>query len=110
MATYNQISKKYGIEKKQLYRAVYGLKIKNTKKDFTAKEIFEIINYKPPGQSNKKYDRRKITIIEFYEKWGSGRKVAIFLNIERRFVLAAIKEYKETGCLIIESKLNKNEN
>lgn len=112
MLTYKQISEKYSIPLSLIYRRVHVLKLKGYRKGreikFKEDQIYQIISYLPWSNS-KQFDKRKLKIIEFYEKFGTGNKVARFLNIHRNVVNKAIKEYNETGFVIVESKMNKFE-
>lgn len=60
--------------------------------------------------SNLMYDSKKITIIEFYKKYGSIRKVASMLSLGRATVTRTIDEYNDTGCVEVDSKLKKLKN
>lgn len=112
MQTYSQIAENYKVDIKLVYRRVHLLKIKGRKDGrevkFTDTQINEILTYQPPTNS-KTNDRRKIAIIEFYLRWGTGNKVSRFLNLHRNVVNSAIKEYKENGYITVESKMNKDE-
>jgi len=112
MLTYKQISQKYSIPLSLIYRRVHVLKLKGFKKGreikFKEDQIYQILYYQPQTNS-KQFDRRKLAIIEFYEKFGTGNKVSRFLNIHRNVVNQAIREYNETGFVIVESKMNKIE-
>lgn len=113
---YEEISKKYNIKVSILTRRVHVLKIKGVFKGrkvyFTKNQISQLIEYNPRFHfergSNINHSR-KLSIIEFYNKLKSGRKVAAFLHISRPIVDAAIKEYNETGSITVESRLNKEE-
>lgn len=111
--TYKEISVKYKIPITTLYRRVHVLRIegkfKEGKMAFTKKQVSEIINYVPvifPEHKKTGHHVRKIAIIEFYNKFGGVNKVSRMLNIPRGAVGEAIKEYKETGCITVASKLN----
>lgn len=110
MQTVKQISKEYNISASKIYRRTYVLKIEPRRDGintlYSSEQVYDIVTYLPPEKSFKN-NRRKLTIIEFYQKHGSGNKVAHILNIERKFVQSAIREWKETGCCVVESKMNK---
>lgn len=111
MLTYKQISNEYNIPIRKLNRAVYELKIKGIyigkEKMFNEQEVEQIIHYRRRISSKYKlYHPRKIKIIQAYFKYGSGTKVAKILNIDRSSVNRAIKEYNNTGEIIVESILN----
>jgi transposase len=113
---YEEISIKYNIPVTTLYSRVFHLKIKGAFKgrkiNFSKKQVEQLLEYKPLEYLDKyrmNNDRRKLKIIEFYLKLRSGRRVTIMLNISRRFVDAAIREYNNTGFVIVESKMNKTE-
>lgn len=114
--TYNQISEKYNIKTSVLTRRVHILKIKGIfvgrELAFNKKQIAEILSYNPRAHFDRRCTKnhpRKLAVIEFYLKRRSGRKVAEFMNISRYIVDAAIKEYNETGCIVVASKMNKIE-
>ena len=99
-----------------IYRRVHVLKIKgiikNRKMTLNSEQIYDILNYNPKAHIEKmKKDNhpRKLAIIEFYLKRGSGRKVSDMLHISRHFVNAAIREYNETGTITVSSRLNNEE-
>lgn len=108
--SYEQMMEKSGKTYRTLSHIVSILrmqgKIYGRKVYFHPLQVKEILDYRPP--SNKKdNNRRKITIIEFYQKQRSCRKVATTLNIERKFVNAAVKEWMENDeHIVIESKMN----
>jgi len=109
MLSYEQISDKYKIKKSILTRRVHVLKIKPYFEGrtvvFNSRQIKQIIEYKRPERKNKKNHKEKLRIIEFYFKLRSARKTAIFLNIGRELVDAAVKEYIQTGTITVESSL-----
>lgn len=110
MLTYQETALKYKVDISLLYRRAHLLKIEG-KRDgkqirLSREQIKEILNYSPPSRS-KEFDKRKLAIVEFYQKWGTGNKVARFLNLHRNVVNAAIKEYKQDGTVTVESKMNR---
>ena len=114
--TYKQISEENSIPITTLTRRVHLLKIKGLfvgrEITFTEQQIQEILSYNPRAhfeRMDKTNHPRKLAIIEFYLKRKSGRKVAEFMNISRYIVDAAIKEYKTTGTITVESKLSRTE-
>jgi len=111
--TYKEISVKYNIPVSALYRRAHVLrlegKFKGVNITFSKKQIKELINYKPvifPEAKKTENHVRKIAIIEFYLKFGGVNKVSRMLNIPRGAVGKAIKEFEETGCIVVASKLN----
>ena len=56
------------------------------------------------------YDPRKIKIIEFYQKYGSIRKVSTILSIGRSSVNKTVEEYLKDGCIEVDSKLKNLKN
>jgi len=114
--TYKQISEENSISITTLTRRVHLLKIKGLfvgrEITFTDQQIQELLSYNPRAhfeRMDKRNHPRKLAIIEFYLKRKSGRKVAEFMNISRYIVDAAIKEYKTTGTITVESKLSRTE-
>lgn len=111
--TYKEISVKYNIPVSKLYRIVHTLRLEGKFKkallDFNKDQVNKIISYKPiifPENKKVLNHVRKIAIVEFYIKFGGIRKVSRMLNIGRDSVSAAIKEYEQTGCIVVASKLN----
>lgn len=111
--TYKEIEKKYDIKYHDLTDRVGALGIKGKFKSkilhFSKAQVQEILTF-APKKKIKKMSRenhvRKLKIIEFYLKLGSARKTADFLNIGWRIIYPAVREYNETGCVTVESKLN----
>lgn len=56
------------------------------------------------------YSTKKIAIIEFYQKYGSIRKVSVILGIHRSVVTRTIREYQNTGSIEVDSKLKNLKN
>lgn len=112
MRTYKQISQEFGIDLHILTQRVHKLKLEAYKKGrenvYTDEQVWQITNYQS-RQKNKKNDKRKLAIIEFYWKLKTSNKVAEFLNIDRTTVSNTIKEYLNTGFVVVESKINKIE-
>jgi len=115
--TYQQISEKYNISYSKLTDRVRFLGIKgrfkNKKMTFNKIQVEEIVNFTTAGSARIAYNRnhpKKFKIIEFYQKGRSARKVAEFLNIDRKFVYSTIREYNETDCIVVASKMNNNQN
>jgi hypothetical protein len=112
--TYRQITEKHNINYSTISRRVFLLKIKGLyvgrEIRFTQEQVDEIVAYNPRAHFErrcKKNHPRKLRIIEFYLKRKSARKVAEFMNISRSIVDEAINEYKETGFIVVESKLSR---
>ncbi len=111
--TYKEISTKYNIPVSALYHRVHVLRIEGKFKGvhltFTKNQVLQLINYVPvifPESKKVKNHVRKIAIIEFYLKFGGVNRVSRMLNINRTAVGNAIKEFEETGCIVVASKLN----
>lgn len=111
--TYKEISTKYNIPISVLYRRAHVLrlegKFKGVNIDFNKHQVLELVNYVPvifPESKKVENHVRKIAIIEFYMKFGGVNRVSRMLNIDRGAVGKAIKEYEETGCIVVASKLN----
>lgn len=109
MRTYKEISLEFGVPIHILTQRAYKLKFKAYKRGmfnvYTDEQVWELVNYES-RQKNKRNHRRKLAIIEFYWKLKTANKVAEFLNISKTTVSNTIKEYLETGCVTVESKLN----
>lgn len=50
---------------------------------------------------------RKIEIIEMHNRGISARKICAIMSLCKKRTLKVIKYYKETGCVTVESKLNR---
>jgi len=114
--TYKEISAKYNIPENTLKARATLFKVKGKffapYKYFSQDEIDILVAERKKNPFNgitKKNHRRKLGIIESYLKRGSGREVSRVLNIPLEAVLEAIKEFKNTGCLVVESKMNRQE-
>ena len=68
---------------------------------YTAAQINKILNY------IKSRDSYKITIIELYQSNQTGRNIAKYMKMSVKTVYDCIREYNETGCVTVESKINK---
>lgn len=111
--TYKEISAKYKIPITTLYRRAHVLrlegKFKGVNITFNKNQISQLVNYVPvifPESKKTQNHVRKIAIIEFYLKFGGVNRVSRMLNIPRAAVGKAVKEYEETGCITVTSKLN----
>lgn len=49
----------------------------------------------------------KVKIIELYFLGYSFNKIAPFVGVSQSVAARAIYEYEDTGCVIVESKINK---
>jgi len=108
--TYNQISDYYGVTKSSLQHRVHrlGLKGKTLSDDgtvfFTSKQVEKIVDcYKIISVNHP----RKIDIIELYQAGRKGRTISSILRMSVKSAYDCIREYNNTGCVIVESKLNK---
>lgn len=111
MKSYKQIAKENNLSLNYVRRVSSLLDIKgqfyNSEIYLNGDQIKEILDYRSTNSNNKDNHRRKITIIEFYQNGRSCRQVAFTLNIYRRFVNAAVKEWKENdGYIVVESSMN----
>jgi transposase len=108
--TYNQISKDYGVSKSALQHRVHRLKLKGrTLGDdgtiyFSHKQVEKIIDCYRISSVNH---LRNIYVIELYQQGRNGRAIASILKMSTKTTYDCIKEYNKTGCITIESKLNK---
>lgn len=111
MQTYKQISEEYKIPIRVLRRSSAALKLKGVyvgkEKVFDEEEVDKLIRYRNTVTPKYKlHHPRKIRIMQCYFKYGSGRKVAELLNLNRDCVNRVIKEFNQTGEIIVASKLN----
>lgn len=116
LISYQYLYTKYGIEKNKAINIAYRLQIPRIRKRvkrgvrvyFTEENAQKIIDWRPIQQSSeKKHHRRKITIIEAYIEKPTVKGVARTLRINHESVRAAVKEWEDTGCITVESSLNK---
>lgn len=111
---YEEISLRYDIPVSVLTKRVFILGIKpisrKRKVTFSQEQVQKILEYNPKGfleRWSKKTHPRKIKIVETYLELGvSIRKTSIYLNIHRDIVQKIIKEYKQTGYVVVASKMN----
>jgi hypothetical protein len=107
--TYNDIEEKYGIKKTILYKRVSHLGLnknhrgKNGIAFFSQDDVYKILDKKT---INYKLHSRKIQIIELYQSGIIGRNIANMLRISTKLTYDCIREYNETNCIIVESKMN----
>ena len=110
---YEHIAKKYNLTIPLIYRRVCLLKIKGRiirKKVYLNQiQVDKIVNYKRPVKDNLKYNKRKLTIIEWWLRTPNYRKISYILNINRKAVTEAVREFEDTGFIVVESRMNKNE-
>jgi len=106
--TYKEISQKYDIPERNLLARVYRLCLygKGKPKQFTQEQVSQIIACQPYGVDYKN-DRRKIKLIELYQATGNVKKATRELKMHERIAYEAVKEYKETEMITIESSMNK---
>ena len=107
--TYSEISEMTGVTKSGLQHRVHrlGLKGRTLSDDgtvfFTAKQVSKIIDcYKIQSENNP----RKIDIIELYQQGKKGRAIASILRMSVKASYDCIREYNQTGCVIVESVIN----
>jgi hypothetical protein len=107
--TYEDIEKKYGIKKTILYKRVSYLGMNKNHRGrngiafFDQNQVYKILDHKP---INYKIHSRKIQIIELYQSGLIGRKISEILRISTKLSYDCIREYNETNCIIVESKIN----
>lgn len=114
--TYKQISETYNLPLGTVSRRAHNLKLKGRRvgreKDLNESEVEELLSITFGAhleKIRKNNHKRKLAIIEFYIRHGEYRKVSKMLNIHINAVSAAINEYNETGFVIVESRMNKEE-
>ena len=107
--TYSEISEMTGVTKNGLQHRVHrlGLKGRTLSDDgtvfFTARQVSKIIAcYKIRSENNP----RKIDIIELYQQGKKGRAIASILRISVKASYDCIREYNQTGYIIVESLIN----
>jgi hypothetical protein len=107
--TYSEISEMTGVTKSGLQHRVHrlGLKGRTLSDDgtvfFTARQVSKIIAcYKIRSENNP----RKIDIIELYQQGKKGRAIASILRISVKASYDCIREYNQTGYIIVESLIN----
>lgn len=71
---------------------------------FTEQQIKDIVVFR--RKNEYKNHRRKLTIIEMYQKLGSASAVSRTLNINKKSVLSAVNEYLKDGTVTVDSKIN----
>jgi len=114
MKNYKDLVAESGLTLSVLYHRVHALKIKGLyigqAMYFNDKQVKKILNYKSPERESFKYHKRKLRIVEWYERYKSARKVSYMLNIHRDYVTTVAKEMVETGGFItVESKMNRKD-
>lgn len=107
MMNYNEIVETYNISKSALTHRTHNLNIKGKfvgkVKYFTMAQVDRILRHSPT-QFN--LHERKIVIIEFYNRGMIGREIASILGISVKMTYDAIREYNETGCVVVQSSIN----
>src|SRR6478735_6166765 len=108
--TYSQISENFGVTKSGLQHRVHrlGLKGRTLSDDgtiyFTQKQVDKIVDcYKITFENHP----RKLDVIELYQSGKKGRDIAIILRMRNVLTYNCIRDYNETGCVTVESKINK---
>lgn len=107
--TYQEIADIFGVTKGALAHRVHRLGIKGrTLSDdgtifFTVKQVAKITAcYSIKAENHP----RKLDVIELYHKGYKGRVIAEVLKMSAKLSYDCIREYRQTGCVIVESKLN----
>lgn len=106
--TYNQISEEYGLSYVQITKRVRKLQIKgicfNNQKFFTPSQVKKIIAF---GDEDARTQSRNIFVIEYYLKGFGGVTISRLLGMSTNIVFEVIKEYNDTGCITVHSKIDK---
>lgn len=106
--TYKEISTAHHLSFTELYRRVNSLKIKGKRVGkeicFNEDDVFSILSVKRKNSFTN--NRRKLSIIEMYQKLGSASAVSRTLNINKKAVLSAVNEYLTDGTITVDSKIN----
>lgn len=107
--TIEDIQNKYNLSERVIRHRIHLLGIKGLKiwrkLYFDEAEVFEIKSH--TRNQPMRNHRRKITILEFFMKQQSYEKVSKTLNINRKYVTAAVREWFENDeHIVIESKMN----
>lgn len=107
--TYQEIADNFGVTKGALAHSVYRLGIKGrTLSDdgtlyFTLKQVAKITDcYSVKAENHP----RKLDIIELYHKGYKGRTIAEVLKMSVKLSYDCIREYNQTGFIVVESRLN----
>jgi len=108
--TYNQISKITGKSVSNIRSLAHKLDTERTLiKGVThiSKEDFETLQaHLQPKTSKTKNSRVKIRVMENYFKTYSCRAVARTCNLQRIAVGNIVKEWEDTGCIVVDSSIN----
>lgn len=107
--TYNEISSHFGVSKSALTHRVQKLKLKGQTLGIDSTVYFALWQVKKMVQYlelNAANHPRKIDIIELYQHGHKGLKIASVLKISVKLTYDCIKEYNNTGCITVESKLS----
>jgi hypothetical protein len=107
--TYSEISEITGVTKSGLQHRVHrlGLKGKCLSNDstvyFNINQVKKIIDCYTIKLENHP---RKLDIIELYQNGYKGRVIASVLRMSVKLSYDCIREYNDTGCIVIESMIN----
>lgn len=111
--TYKEISEKYNVTVSTLTGRAFRMKLKPLRYGynviFSEEQVKALIEYDPKAyleKYRKNNDKRKIRIIEFYFKFKTANRTAIFLNLHRDLVGQTIHEYNKLGYIVVASKMN----
>lgn len=108
LQTYEKVSAEYNISKSILTKMASKRKIKGRLiggiVHFTEKQVCEMVH----GVRTRDFTKhsRKIDIAELYLKGHSGNKIARVFAMSVRLAYSCIEELNQTGCVVVESKLN----
>lgn len=113
MMTYGDISVKYGISKRYLHDVVKVLCLYTGGRTadggktvaFDDDTVYQIVNYRPQ-KNDLKYNKRKIALIGYYQVLHNTGKCARMVKMDLALAREAVKEFHETGCVVVESKMN----
>jgi hypothetical protein len=107
------LAEKSGVDEKTIHARITALKI--SKKNIQLRgcckvatirkcDAERIISY---GKHVFKNKYVKIQIVEMHIEEYSGRKICEIMSLPKKLVSNTINYYKETGCVLVESKLNR---
>ena len=77
---------------------------RDSTKYYTKFQIERIVSAHPIRYKNH---WRKLDIIEMYMQNKTGREISEIMNISVKLTYDCIREFNETGCIVVESKISR---
>lgn len=108
-----ELSQRSGVDEKTIHARITALKITKKrvrKRGFCSVTMVRKCDVERILSADRfilKNSPRKIQIIEMHIEGISARKICEIMSICKKTTLDIIKYYKETECVIVESKLNR---